>query len=345
MAIATVPAQHDPSDVLSVSHAAAEGLRTWFGTEFRLLDAGAERPRHRGLDRPWDDAAIARQVAGMTWREGPQFLPPLGPLLRLVLPIYVDEQQRALAIGTFVRHRAAADEDLDGAAVWLDMNEDETAAWVNAQPLWTCDALLRFGRLAIEKLAADRKLRRIERDVDNVTQNLVATYEQITFLYQVTERLARAESVESQVDSLLQRLVELLPARAIVGQFLPPDSCGDDGHDRPGMPALLMSGECPLEGHQLQRFIQEIALRVQDKPFVFNRDENTDTRRWTFPEVNQLIVVPLSAGGCLLGWVAAMNHGGDQWFGTVQARLLQCVATVLGMLSNNVLDDEPDERD
>jgi hypothetical protein len=336
VATATVPAHHEPTDQQAASHAVAEELRSWFGTDFRLFGADAKAPRDFNLNEQWDDNAITRQIACRSWHEDPQLLPQLGPLLRLELPIHFDGDQRSLAIGTFVRRRVSDDENVDDASIWLGTSDADTAAWINAQPLWTADSLLRCGRLALDKLAADQKSRQHEREADDVTQNLVATYEEITFLYQVTERLARADSVESLLDYLLQSLVELLPAQAVMCRILPPDNGNDAADEQPQAPTLLMRGQCPLDGDQLQRFIREVAAPVQGKPYVFNCDEDTDADRWTFPEVNQLIVVPLSAGGCVFGWIAAMNHGGGQWFGTVQARLLQCVATVLGTLSNNV---------
>ena len=47
----------------------------------------------------------------------------------------------------------------------------------------------------------------------------------------------------------------------------------------------------------------------------------------------RVIVVPITEGENLFGWLAAFNHLDDGEFGTVEANLLISIATLLGMLA------------
>ncbi len=59
-------------------------------------------------------------------------------------------------------------------------------------------------------------------------------------------------------------------------------------------------------------------------------------QNWPFPDISQLIVVPITAGEHLFGWLAAFNHVQNQEFGSVEANLLLSVASMLGIHGGNV---------
>jgi putative nucleotidyltransferase with HDIG domain len=56
---------------------------------------------------------------------------------------------------------------------------------------------------------------------------------------------------------------------------------------------------------------------------------------WPFPDIRQLVVVPMSEGERVFGWLAIFNHRHDREFGTVEASLLNSIGSMMGIHSSN----------
>ena len=81
--------------------------------------------------------------------------------------------------------------------------------------------------------------------------------------------------------------------------------------------------------------IAHLGLHAHSRPFVANPPVTKDPS-WPLSEVRQLVVVPLAEGDNLFGWLAAVNHPCGDEFGTVEANLMNSVATILGIQSGNI---------
>jgi putative nucleotidyltransferase with HDIG domain len=105
---------------------------------------------------------------------------------------------------------------------------------------------------------------------------------------------------------------------------------------------LIVHGTCPLEQQEFTRFIERLGPRVASEPLVLNRGA-TGSPTWFYPQVNEIISVPIREGNRLFGWLLALNHTGagditnsEVEFGTVEACLMSSVATILGIHCGNI---------
>jgi HD-GYP domain-containing protein (c-di-GMP phosphodiesterase class II) len=105
---------------------------------------------------------------------------------------------------------------------------------------------------------------------------------------------------------------------------------------------LINFGECPLEAGEIDRFIERLGPHVTTEPLVLNRSA-TSSPTWFYPNVRELISVPIREGDHLFGWLFALNHTGageltnsEVEFGTVEASLMSSVATILGIHGGNI---------
>ena len=80
--------------------------------------------------------------------------------------------------------------------------------------------------------------------------------------------------------------------------------------------------------------IEQFKLAPGQRPFVVNRPA-TDMPDWPWPEVRELVVVPLAEGDRSFGWLLAFNHVSGGEFGTVEASMLSSVGAILGIHSGN----------
>ena len=105
---------------------------------------------------------------------------------------------------------------------------------------------------------------------------------------------------------------------------------------------LITHGDCPLDAGEFDRFMERLGPRVATEPLVLNRAA-TSSPTWFYPDVREMISVPIREGNRLFGWLLALNHTGagditnsEVEFGTVEACLMASVATILGIHCGNI---------
>ena len=88
--------------------------------------------------------------------------------------------------------------------------------------------------------------------------------------------------------------------------------------------------------------MERLGPRVATEPLVLNRGA-TSSPTWFYPDVREMISVPIREGNRLFGWLLALNHTGagditnsEVEFGTVEACLMASVATILGIHCGNI---------
>lgn len=272
--------------------------------------------------------ATGRQTA-------PRLIVDEDSVVMLALPIEPKRRERLVAVAPFATRRIEADESLDGAAGLLGLDLFSARQWIERQLLWTTDSLLRVGQLALDKFTTDERIRCLEREIESVSDNLSSTYEEISLLYSVTQNLRISNSETELGELALKWLSECVPARGLSIQYLPVAGEGEVTYNARTQTSFLQCGECPLDEASFSALIAHLGLRADSRPLVANR-KVTHRGDWPAGGVDELIVVPLSEGNRVFGWLAAFNHDGGDEFGTVEANLLNSVATILGIHGGNL---------
>jgi hypothetical protein len=248
-------------------------------------------------------------------------------LLAIPLPRVDDTAVVATAIILTVAESRTLDRLLVGSG-------DQLQQWAGKQPVWQVNHVLQLAEAVREKLLVTKRTTRLEREIGQISQNLVSTYEEISLLYTVTQNLRISRSDEEIGRLALERLMECVPAKGFAIHY---SLAGDD--DSPHYKTrrhrdLIRDGECPVDEDDFIELIQALGLNDREDPLVVNR-RITSSDDWAFPQIKQLVIVPLAEGENRFGWLAAFNHREDREFGTIEANLLASLGTLLGIHNSN----------
>lgn len=282
-------------------------------------------------DEGWRGAV----VRVMPEQRGPEIIAEEDPLAVVAMPIAGTQEQGGLvATATFVLRHVRPDEDLSAASRILGLDASSTLLWINEQTAWSADAMLRLAKSVVRRFTAEAQSRRWAWEVDKISGNLAATYEEICLLHELTNNLRLSASDEQLGRLALERLLVCLPAEAAAIQFLPVANPSDVTYKARVQSELVSLGACPISNAKLSQLVEHLGLYAGCGPFVGNIDI-TSRPDWPAPEVQQLILVPLAEGDKLFGWLALFNHERGEEFGSIEASLLSSVGAILGIHCGN----------
>ena len=313
-------------------------LKRAFGVEFDLIEAASGELLHRSADQPFSDWSIKGELCREVARRGrAEIIQDEDPFLLLALPLADQDNEPAVAVATFVARSVSADEDLSRSARCLGIDPLRAASWAVGQIPWAPQTLQRMAEMVLEQIAGQTQTEKLECEAESISVHLASTYEEISLLYRLTRNLRISQRVEDLANAALQWMDEVVPAKGLAIQLSPSADDDDDPATQNARtaPVLLTFGECPIDLQQFNRLIDHLDLSTEQQPKVVNRNV-TGQRDWPFGKIDQAIVVPLTEGENLFGYMAAFNHRENQEFGTVEASLLGSVGAILGIHSGNI---------
>ena len=316
---------------------AVELLERGFGAEFAMVDAATGELLRAVSDPPGNHWDVRGQVCREVAQHGrPEFIEEEDPLVVLALPLGGPGGCSHVAVGTFLTRPVWEGEDLALAARVLGLGPEEAAEWAARQIPWSPESLQRVGDLVLGHLAEQDRARGLEEEAQSLSVHLASTYEEISLLYRLTRNLKISKSEEDLGRVALEWLEEVLPAEGLALQLIPV------AEEEQGLAPqarttsqLLTHGRCPLDNEEFARLIDYLDVGVPNQPVVVNRSV-TQQSDWPYPEVRQMIAVPLAEGANLFGWLIGLNHVDDAEFGTVEASLLSSVGAILGIHGGNI---------
>lgn len=313
-------------------------LKRAFGVEFDLIEAASGELRHRSADQPLLDWSIRGELCREVARRGrAEIIQDEDPFLVLALPLSDQDNEPAVAVATFVARSVSSGENVSRPAECLGIDPVRAASWAIGQIPWTPQMLQRMADMVLEQIAGQERIEKLECEAESISVHLASTYEEISLLYRLTRNLRISQRDEDLANAALEWMIEVVPAQGLAIQLSPSSSDDVDPvtQSTRTAPVLLTFGECPTDAEQFNRLIDHLDLSADQQPKVVNRNV-TDQKDWPFPEIDQAIIVPLTEGENLFGYLAAFNHVEDQEFGTVEASLLGSVGAILGIHSGNI---------
>jgi hypothetical protein len=338
MSTITVPylaasVRRNPSQPLSLEMIAAN-LEQAFASPVALWNAITgecvlSSPGQPNADDAWR-GAVARVLATQCDAE---IIAEECPLVVLAVPLTLEGHPPLVATGTFVVE-GGIESVSPAAAQLLGLDETRALAWIAAQRVWSIEALLLLSDTARRSVQAEARARRAAWEVERVSENLAATYEEICLLHEMTNNLRLSQSDDQLGQLALDRLMTCLPASGAAIQFLAVADPHDVTYKARVSEDLLTAGDCLLDNQRFDELIAHLGLDAGCGPFVANADI-TGQPEWPFPEVRQLILVPLAETEKLFGWLALINHVDGDEFGSIEASLLGSVGAILGIHCGN----------
>ena len=312
-------------------------LERAFGIEFNAADGTTGQPLFCSPSQPdgnWALWSVMCQQVSQRCR--PEFLQEEPPFLVLALPLVGIGDDFPVAIGVFVTRPVAPDEDLSPAARRLALDPASAVQWASRQTPWLPEQLLRVGALVLDQLAARLQIQSLQAETENLSISVAATYEEISLLHRVTQNLRISKTDEQLGRMVLEWMQEVLPAQALAIQLTPVAEPGECLTQQARTEDVLLSiGDSPLSDERFGQLLRHVKFPAGGRPLVLNAPV-TQNPDWAFPEVRQLIAVPLAEGDNVFGWLAAINHVSGGEFGSVEASLLNSVGTILGIHGGNI---------
>ncbi|HEY2827989.1 MAG TPA: HD domain-containing phosphohydrolase [Pirellulales bacterium] len=312
-----------------------ESLELCFGAKFTVLDVFTGDCVFQG-DVGWSgnlqpQLELCRTVLQNT---KPEFIAEKDSVLVLAIPLVEDEPARFVALAPFVIHRA--DEAmLVQAATSLGCEEATAKPWALRQSVWDARRLLHLAELNAARWADEFRAWQLQREIVDVSSRLSAAYEELNLLFGLTQKLKISGSIEDLGQKSLEWLAEAISAEGFVLELLPSSqTAGEAATSSPHQSVFLQFGYPCVDRFQMARMVEQLNLQDHKRPVVINGSSRNED--WPVPEIQQAVIVPLTEGDNLFGWLAAFNRVERTEFGSSEASLLSSVAAILGIHAGNL---------
>jgi HD-GYP domain-containing protein (c-di-GMP phosphodiesterase class II) len=280
-------------------------------------------------------------------RGRPEILEEISPLLVMAVPLSAAAavDSSLVAVALFVTEPVEVEAEVAAAAQELGLDTRQVFRWAKTEPVWPPHAIQEVSAAIVEKATLQQSTVQLKRQLADISSHLLMTFEEITLLHRLTERLSIAKSVTDLCELSVNWLADVIPAKAVaiwfesMGALHEGHALGQGANDEA---VLIVHGDCPLKQNEFTRFIERLGPRVASEPVVLNRGV-TGSPTWFYPQVSEIISVPIREGSRQFGWMLALNHTGagditnsEVEFGTVEACLMSSVATILGIHCGNI---------
>lgn len=312
-------------------------LRCAFGWGFHLLCARTGRLVYAAEDQP--ESLV--DMWGELWEpqffgRDPQVVFEARPFAVLAVPLFEVNDQPLVALALLLVVPLPGVEELRAAAALVGLSAEDAVRWASGRAAWDPRSARSVAALVVEQLQQQQRLRQSEVETEQLSRNLDATYEEISLLHLIAQNLRLSSGAEELARLALLSMEEVVAAESMIIQLLPVAHEGDTlSHQARTEPVLLMHGRKLLGADQLEQLVRHLVMEATSRPAVVNRSV-TQQSDWPLPQVRQAIVVPLSEGDHLFGWLVAVNHRSDGEFGTVEASLMSSVGAMLGIHIGNI---------
>ena len=313
---------------------AAHQLHAALGNEFALWDSANGALLQGVPNQPGsDDSVRGDMVRALGVVTQPQVLLDEDCVVLLAVPL-LSIGVRAVAVAPFATRSVGAHESLQGAARLLNLNESAAREWINREDCWPINGLCRTARLVLENHSLQRQAERLQTEVVQVSDNLANTYEEICLLHAVTQNLQISSDDASLAKMAVNRLLDSLPLEGCAVQLLRVARAGSVTYTARTESTLISTGSCPIDDATFTQLIETLKLDLQPTTFVAN-EAITSKADWQFPDIKQVVIVPVGKSERVFGYLAAFNHNAGGNFGSVEASLLNSVASMLGTHASN----------
>jgi putative nucleotidyltransferase with HDIG domain len=329
------------------AHQTLRTLERAFGQSFTVVDCATGQTIRPAIDGLLVDLykrlASCEQIAS---RGRPEILDEVSPVVLYAVPLACPVTDCTLvAVSAFVTERVKNKDEIAAAAAEFGVDVAPAFRWAEVQTPWPPKAIQELSAAILEKNTQQQSSAQIKRQMADISSHLLMTFEEITLLHRLTEHLSISKSVTDICELSVNWLGDVIPAKSTAIWL---DSAGHLGgqhalaSDADGNTMLILHGNCPLAKNEFGRFMERLGPRVATEPVVLNRGA-TSSPTWFYPDVREIISVPIREGNRMFGWLLAINHTGagditnsEGEFGTVEACLMASVATILGIHCGNI---------
>ncbi|MCA9014034.1 MAG: HD-GYP domain-containing protein [Planctomycetaceae bacterium] len=242
-----------------------------------------------------------------------------------LLPLVEDEAHKITAAGFVFSKEKRKLTEMVLAAVQREWAAEELDAWLEHQRVLDTKSLHALLSLAVLHIEEEQQLCILNEEVDNLSECLDETFEEISLLHEVAQHLKISESPEQLGKLCLDRIGTLIEAETNIIWF-----------EGQGNTSQFMSDSTAgFDEVTLARLVAQFDGFNWNQPLVINQVESS-LLSLEFPDLHNLVLVPISDGSNSYGWILSCNLLKSEEYGTIQASLLNSVASFLGTHLRNI---------
>jgi HD-GYP domain-containing protein (c-di-GMP phosphodiesterase class II) len=257
--------------------------------------------------------------------DSPSIVDTPSGLVFYALPLPQSDSPRTVAVGYVLSRPDVRPQDVVLAAAEQGWSEPMVNSWLEQRRHCSPDVLQQLLRMVFEHTSREVREARLEGEIDQLSQEIDQTYEEISLLHALTQNLQISRSPVELARLCLQRMRGLVRASGNVIWL----------EDRLGERHFLVEGRIPFDEDGAERLLSRFQTHRWPQPLVRNNIVGT-LLGTDFPGLDNLIIVPIAEGEHRAGWILNCNHTQGLEFGTVEASLANSIATILGTHLRNI---------
>ena len=205
----------------------------------------------------------------------------------------------------------------------------------SSQP-YDAQRLLALAECAASSFANQTRADTMRSEMDALSKRLRTTYDEVSLLYRLTQKLKISSSNEDLGRSALEWLEEVIPAESFALQLSSKLAANPDPAAENLAPNVFVTQDkCPIDAADFAQLIRQLKVDRPPSLAIINPQKRRDLPK-TLAHQQQFVLVPLVEGDRLFGWLAAFNHRSHQEFASTEINLLSSVAAILSIHAANV---------
>lgn len=246
-------------------------------------------------------------------------------LLFYALSLPKVEGRPTAAIGYALSRDDAKPHDLVLAAVEHDWSQAELDRWTARLPRISPPLLERMLELAVDEFDHQVLKSSLQSEIEDLSEQIEHTFEEISLLHSLTHNM--------QISRTPLELAEICATRMHGNISAAGSGIWIDGKD--GNRSFLVKGELPFDEARMAQLISRFDGHDWSRPLVKNNIDGTLLGA-DFPGLRNLVIVSVAEGSHRSGWILSCNRLHGREFGTIEANLLNSLATILGTHIRNI---------
>ena len=246
-------------------------------------------------------------------------------IIHFIFPLINDKDQKVSVAGFVFSKEKKKLTEIVLTAVERDWTSDDLDSWLERQSVLDNKSLHALLNLAILHIEEEQELGQLNKEVDSLSECLEETFEEISLLHEVAQHLKISESPEQLGKLCLDRIGTLIEAETNIIWFEGQDNTSE----------FMLNGNSGFDELTLARLVSQFDGHNWNQPLVINQVENS-LLSLEFPDIHNLVLVPISDGTKSYGWILSCNLLKNEEYGTIQASLLNSIASFLGTHLRNI---------
>jgi HD-GYP domain-containing protein (c-di-GMP phosphodiesterase class II) len=229
-----------------------------------------------------------------------------------------------VAVGWTLSRPGARPSEVVMAAAAQGWTEQKLEALLSAQPCCSRRFLETLLERVATQLGHEARETALQSEMNQIVEQLEATYEEISMLHALTRNLQVSRSSSDLAQLCLDRIQGRIDCEGTAMWI----------KDKHGNLELIVRGTLPLDAPGVARLIARFESGDWSRPLVKNGISGALSAE--FPNLKNMVIVPIGDTPNRAGWIISCNVRDAREYGTVEASLINSIAMILATHARNI---------